>query len=257
MVYSQRKIKNEFITEEKVMVEEIPCLKFLPKSDKEKYPTILYYHGWSSNKEFQRFKANVLASYGYQVLVPDAINHGERNLVAFEKEGVLEKYLLETVHHSIEEVPLLIDYLKDLQETDENRLGVMGTSMGGLISSGVFIQQQIFKTLVVFNGACAWHKLESFDQTEELEKYEEYKDKLAEYDPVKNLDSLNERPLLLLHGDIDTSIPIEAQRYFYEKALDYYNDERKLKFVEVPRMDHYISIGMLESAVVFNKDYLK
>ena len=257
MVYSQRKIKNEFITEKKVAVGEIPCLKFLPNNDKKEYPTLLYYHGWSSNKEFQRFKANIMASYGYQVIVPDAINHGERNPVKFEEERALERYLLETVHHSIKEAPILIDYIKDLKETDQNRIGVMGTSMGGLISSGVFIQQQILKTLVVFNGACAWHKLESFDQTEELEKHKEYKEKLAKYDPVKNLEALNERPLLLLHGDMDTSIPIEAQRYFYEKALDYYNDERKLRFVEIPRMDHYISTGMLENAVAFNKDYLK
>ena len=257
MTYSMRKIKNEFITEEKVMVEGIPCLKFLPKSDKEKYPTLVYYHGWSSNKRFQRFKANVLASYGFQVLVPDAINHGERNPVEFEKEGALEKYLLETVYHSIEEAPILIKYISNLEETDQNRIGVMGTSMGGLISSGVFTQHQIFKTLVVFNGASAWHKLESFDQSEKLEEYKEYKEKLAIYDPVKNLDSLNERPILLLHGDIDTSIPIEVQQYFYDKALNYYNDERKLRLIEIPRMDHYISTGMLENAVAFNKDYLK
>lgn len=257
MVYSQRKLKNEFITEEKVMVEEIPCLKFLPDNDQKEYPTILYYHGWSSNKEFQRFKANIIASYGYQVLVPDAINHGERNTVQFEQEGALERYLLETVHYSIKEVSILIDYIKDLKETDQTRIGVMGTSMGGLISSGVFAQHQIFKTLVVFNGACAWNKLGSFDESEELENYKGYKDKLAEYDPIKNLDSLNERPILLLHGDMDTSIPIEAQQYFYDRALDYYNDEKKLKFIEVPKMDHYISTGMLENAVVFNKDYLK
>lgn len=257
MVYSKKKIKNEFITEKKVRVEEIPCLKFLPNNDKKEYPTLLYYHGWSSNKEFQRFKANVLASYGYQVLVPDTIYHGERNPVQFEAEEALEKYLLEVVHHSIEEAPILIDHIKDLKETDPIRMGVMGTSMGGLISSGVFTQHQIFKTLIVLNGACAWHKLGSFDQAKELEKNNEYKDKLAEYDPVKNLDSLNERPILLLHGDMDTSIPIEAQRYFYNKALDYYNDERKLEFVEVPRMDHYISSGMLQKAIVFNEDYLK
>ncbi|HKL13526.1 MAG TPA: prolyl oligopeptidase family serine peptidase [Halanaerobiales bacterium] len=257
MVYSTRKIDNQFVTEEKIEVGEIPCLRFFPNNFKDKLPTIIYYHGWSSNKEFQRFKANIMAAYGYQVIVPDSIHHGERKPVNHEEEGSLEKYLLKTIVTSIKEAPLLIDYTKGLESTDKDRIGIMGTSMGGFISSGIFVQEQIFKTLVVLNGASAWNKLEAFDQKEHSDQYWNYRNELIKYNPTDHLELLNDRPVLLLHGDSDTSVPIEAQRYFYKKAVKYYDNKNRIELVEVPRMDHYISTGMLENAIAFNEDYLK
>ena len=257
MVYSTRKIDNEFVTEKRIEVGEIPCLQFYPDNSRDKLPTIIYYHGWSSNKEFQRFKANVLASYGYQVVVPDSIHHGERDPIKHEEEGMLEKYLLKTIVTSIEEAPVLINYVKEIEKTDKDRIGIIGTSMGGFISSGIFAQQQILKTLVVLNGACAWHKLEAFDQQEHTDEYWNYRNELVKYNPAEHLDLFNERPVLLLHGDSDTSVPIEGQRYFYKKAVEHYEDKNRIELVEVPRMDHYISTGMWENAIAFNEDYLK
>ena len=257
MVYSTRKLDNKFVKEEKMTVEGIPALRFYPNNNDEKLPTIIYYHGWSSNKEFQRFKANILASYGYQVIVPDANHHGERGPVNYEEEGVLEKYLLKTILNSIEEAPSLISHVKELNKTDVNKIGIMGTSMGGFISSGIFAQNQIFKTLVVFNGACAWHKLEAFDKNEHTDEYWNYREQLDKYNPSDYLAHFNERPVLLLHGEQDSSIPIDVQRYFYKKALEYYEDKNKIELIEVPKMDHYISTGMLENAVAFNEDHLK
>ena len=257
MVYSTRKLDNKYVSEKRVEIEGIPTLKFKPKNSNGKLPTIIYYHGWSSNKEFQRFKANIMASYGYQVIVPDSIHHGERDPVKHEKEGILEQYLLKTILNSIEEAPTLIDYVKDLELTDQDRIGIMGTSMGGFISSGIFTQHQIFKTLVVLNGACAWKKLAAFDTRPHSEQYWNYREELVKYNPADHLDLFKERPVLLLHGDSDSSLPIEAQRYFYKKAVEHYQDKNRIELIEVPNMDHYISTGMLENAIAFNEDYLK
>lgn len=256
MVYSTRKIENDFINEDRFKVNDIPVLRFKPKTKQKKLPTILYYHGWSSNKEFQRFKANIMAMYGYQVIVPDSKFHGERNSIDFNKEDSMEKYLLKTVYSSIKEAPLIIDFIKGLSLTDQDRISVMGTSMGGFISSGLFFEHQLFKSLVVFNGACAWQKVKTFIEENHAERKLEYKEELVKYDPEKNLDMINERPILMLHGDNDTAIPIEVQRYFYKKASEFYNDKNKIRLIEVPRMNHYISLGMLENAISFNKDYL-
>ncbi len=257
MSINEEKLSNIFISEEKLMIEDIACLRFIPKTEQDKLPTLLYYHGWSSNKNYQRFKAGCLAAYGYQVIVPDSIYHGERDMIDHNKDGMLEKYLFETILTSIQEAPIIIEKINNLKETDGSRVGIMGTSMGGFISSGIFVQHDIFKSLVVFNGACAWHKLESFDQKEHNLKYHNYKKELIKYDPAGHLNLLADRPILLLHGDQDSSIPIEAQRYFYKKAEAYYQNENKIMLQEYPGMDHYISTGMLEKAVLFNEKYLK
>ena len=71
-------IKSNYIIEEKVKLKEIPAIIFRPRDAKEPIPTVVFYHGWSSNKETQRMRGFILASVGYQVVIPDAIYHGER-----------------------------------------------------------------------------------------------------------------------------------------------------------------------------------
>lgn len=257
MVYSKRKIENNFVKESKVEIDKIPSLRFRPVNSDHPLPTIIYYHGWSSNKEYQRFKAHIIASYGYQVIVPDCIYHGERNPIDYEKESMLEKYFPEIILNSIKEAPILIDYIKKIKMTDSKKIAIMGTSMGGFISSGIFTKHQIFKTLIVFNGACAWGELLTFDEQKNSDQNWDYQDELVRYNPADNLDQLNNRPILLLHGDSDSLVPIDAQRYFYNKVSGYYEDKDKIELVEVPRMDHYISTGMLEKAIFFNEEHLK
>lgn len=76
MAWSIFQYESEFVTIERIEINNIPCLKFKPKGACGILPTIIYYHGWHSSKEFQRFTATTYACYGYQVIVPDAINLG-------------------------------------------------------------------------------------------------------------------------------------------------------------------------------------
>ncbi|MCF8008617.1 MAG: dienelactone hydrolase family protein [Halanaerobiales bacterium] len=198
MTYPTQKIENDFVLEKKVYIKEIPCLRFLPLDNKKKYPTVVFYHGWSSNKEYQRFKANILATYGYQVIVPDAIFHWEREAVHHQEDGTLEKYFLETVYRSIQEAPVILDYIKKLKKTDKSRVSIMGTSMGGFISSGIFTEYDFYKSLIVFNGSCAWSTLELLSDHKSAKFNSDKKEKLKRYDPELNIDKLKNRPILLL-----------------------------------------------------------
>lgn len=55
-------------------------------------PKVNYYHGWHSSKEYQRFKGTVLAVYGYQVIIADAVYHGERNPIDYNELGAFEMH---------------------------------------------------------------------------------------------------------------------------------------------------------------------
>lgn len=44
-----------------------------------------FYHGWTSTKELQSLRGHILAAYGYDVIIPEAINHGERGLIDYEE----------------------------------------------------------------------------------------------------------------------------------------------------------------------------
>ena len=250
--------ESNFVKIEKIIIKDIPCLLFKPKDKKENHHTIIYYHGWSSNKDFQKFKGTVLASFGFQVIIPDSIYHGDRNPINHNLDGMLEKYFKKTILNSIEESSIIIDYALENLNVESNKIGIMGHSMGGFISSGAFIKNKNLKALVVINGSCAWSKLE--------EKVDKYKDEnntsdvtkeLMKYDPYHNYKDLEHRPVLLVHGEKDDTVPIYSQEVFYEKILNYYKDhKKKLSFLKIPDMTHSVNTTMLENCIHWFKRYL-
>jgi len=82
-------------------------------------------------------------------------------------------------------------------------------------------------------------------------------EELKEFDPLTYKDKFYTRPILMLHGDSDTSVPIDIQRYFYKEVVSLYEDNpEKIKLEESKKMNHHISIRMVESTVMWLDKYL-
>ncbi len=251
-------LDSRYVKEEKLEIDGIPCLKFSPRQTEELLPAILYYHGWSSNKENQRFKAIIMASFGYIVVVPDALHHGERNPIEYNEEN-LEKYFWDIVINSVQESKKLIARMSGNNLIDPDKMGVMGHSMGGFTAAGVFVENKNLNCLVNINGSSAWGDFNRLfiEKNDKAPVSFQDETKLARFDPVNNKEKLNLRPVLLLHGDSDTFVPIDSQRIFYKKIAPLYEQNpEKLKLVEVPAMNHYISTGMLEEGIRWFDKYL-
>ena len=145
-------------------------------------------------------------------------------------------------------------------DADPTRIGVIGNSMGGFTAAGIFTHNPSLKALVVFNGSCSWeifnkrHK-EHFKLTdgEELERFEERVKKL---DPINNLNLLKDRPILLLHGDSDSLVPVESQRIFYSKIKPLYEDKDNIKFIEYHNLNHFVTTNMMEESINWLGKYL-
>lgn len=93
MVWSIFTYENSYITITREGINKVPCLKFKPKGYKGLFPTVINYHGWHSSKEFKRFEALVIASHGYQVIVPDAFHHGDRDPIDHDNSQNVDRYL--------------------------------------------------------------------------------------------------------------------------------------------------------------------
>lgn len=259
MVWKPFEVESQLVTLERIIIGNIPCLRYRPKGISGLLPTVIYYHGWHSSKEYQRFKGTVLAVYGYQVIVPDAIYHGERNPIEYDEPGAFEKYFWDVIFQNTEESQLLIESIIDQYEADPSRIAVMGNSMGGFSASGVFVKNTNLRCMVNTNGSCAWVKVEEiFRKIGNMPPISEERIRmLSSYDPMYNKEKLRNRPILMLHGDRDSSVPIDCQREFFKEMSPLYSgNPERLKFVEVPRMDHYISTGMFEEAIEWLEKYL-
>ena len=81
-------------------------------------------------------------------------------------------------------------------------------------------------------------------------------DKINKLDPMNNLELLKNRPILILHGDSDSVVSIESQRIFYKKAELLYEDKQKIKFIEYPNLNQFVTTNMMEECISWFYRYL-
>ena len=239
----------------------IPCLYIKPNYECEERSMVIYYHGWSSKKENGLFIGKILAFHGYDVIVPDAIYHGERNSLDKYNVEAMKNYFWNVIINTVKEYKKLVLGAAELLGTDKDKVAVMGSSMGGFIASGVFADNKEIKCLVNMNGACAWEKAESIFKELDREGKGAASPKqrrlIAEYDPLSKKKDLYPRPMLMLHGDADTSVSIDIQRYFYEEVKVLYKDmPERLRLLESSNLNHYKTTGMLEESLKWFDMYL-
>lgn len=253
-------LKSDYILEDKISIGDIKALYIRPREELgNNPPSLILYHGWSSSKEAQRMRGIILASMGFQVFIPDAIHHGERGRLEQYNLKNASKYFWETVLSNIEESDKIIDTILSSYGGTKDRIGLIGHSMGGFTSGGVFVRHRDLNSLVVLNGSCNWARSNEIFmdslfkyRKEELEVLEE---ELGAYDPAKNLDSLGNRPILMLHGKADSLVSIEAQEDFYRLIKDNYRDGR-LKYIRYDNLNHFVTTNMMEESIVWFRKHM-
>lgn len=255
MVWSIFPYGNSFITTTKVEINEVPCLKFKPKGYKGLLPTVIYYHGWHSSKEFKRFEALIIASFGYQVIVPDALHHGDRDPIDHDDPQNVNKFLWKIVLQSVKESEKFINHVIKDHAADPSRIAVLGSSMGAISAGGIYVCNPNLKCLIGFNGTFAWEEAIKRNDLPLAEK--KHKDLIECFDPMNNVEKIKDRAILMLHGLDDTSLPIDIQRLFIEKIQSHYTRKPEIiKLVEVSKVNHSLTTGMLERAIMWLKEHL-
>lgn len=258
------KINSPFIEESKIYIDDIPLIRLRPKVDNEKFSTIIFYHGWSSSKESQRIRGYILANLGFQVLLPDSINHGERNPLDYTDPNNMKDFFWPTVLQSMEEFNKIRKYSIEKLHGDGDNIGVSGHSMGGFISSGVFTHKEGAKTAVILNGSCNWNYCNELIANKIGETFHipieddlnKIKEKLIHLDPINHMDRIKDRPILMINGQADNVVPMESQKKFYEKTRKEYSDKRLIDLIVYNNLGHFVTTNMMEDTSIWFKKFL-
>lgn len=240
---------DNLINMENTIVNNIPVTIISPKNFTGNMPVVFFYHGWSSSRNKHLNLGTLLGCNGYLVVIPDSINHGDRGTIDYSdmKTGLTKFW--PTVLNSLKEFPTLLDYIKTAYNIDDNKIGVAGHSMGGMITSGILAHNPIISAAVILNGSGAWA-----DATLDLigSHYKEQKkviDKglteLQPLIPINNIEKFKDTPILILHGEKDTIVPIHSSKLFFDASKEKYDNKDVVSMVTFDRLNHYITEAMI------------
>ncbi|RKQ32612.1 alpha/beta fold hydrolase [Oceanobacillus halophilus] len=246
----------------KEIIGQIPSLMIVDTSKvNEKLPAVCYMHGFTSAKEHNLDLAYLLAEKGFRVILPDSLHHGERDTGLTPVKRSLAFW--EIVIENIKDIQLIKDFLVEKELLLDNRIGVAGTSMGGITTSAALTQYPWIKTSAILMGS---PKISSFakalvDNYRKMidlpisdDMLEQLYDQLKSLDLSSQIEKLNDRPLLFWHGENDTVVPFDHSYSFYEEAKKLYKDKNNIQYIREPKRDHKVSRpAKLETVKWFEK----
>jgi uncharacterized protein len=248
---------------EKLNINGIPSLHIVDKEIASKQlPIVIFVHGFTSAKEHNLHYAYLLAEKGIRVVLPEALFHGERQEGLHQKE--LSFRFWEIVLTTIEELNGVKEYFEAQKLIDIDRIGLAGTSMGGIITFGALTKYNWIHSAVSLMGSPYYQSFASL-QIQEMKKrgihlpiseVEQKKliEQLKYYDLSLQPEKLGKRPLLLWHGKFDQVVPFEYSSQFYDTIK---NKEYKVEFLADEKAGHQVSREGLLRTIDWFETHLK
>jgi len=192
----------------------------------EKAPAIAMFHGFTGNKsEAHRLFVHVaraICNAGFIVLRFDFRGSGD-------SDGEFEDM---TVPGEVSDSARALDFLSSLDIVDQKKIGVIGLSVGGRVAAILASKDRRVKFVILYSAALTPLKekfLEDLEK-ESLKKLERGEAvhigrgwylKKAFFEtvdspvPLEVLDKIKV-PILIIHGDSDTVVPLDGARKGYE-----------------------------------------
>lgn len=210
---------------------------------KKKYPVLVYYYGGTTptDRSFEmNYPLNLYAAKGYVVYTINpsgAIGYGQE----FSARHV-NAWGIKTADEIIRGTQL---FCRTHNFADSTRVGCMGASYGGFMTQFLQTKTKIFKAAISHAGisALASYWGEGFwgytySGGASANSYPWNNEKLyTEQSPLYRADKIN-TPLLLLHGTVDTNVPIgeSIQMYTALKILG-----KEVEFIRIEGENHSVA----------------
>lgn len=205
----------------------IPLLHVFDEEMHADTPVVIFLHGFLSAKEHNLHYAYQLVEQGVRVILPDAYLHGERTTNLTEVEMNLNFWKI--VLKSIEDVHTIYQELKINGLFNRDNIGIAGTSMGGIVTSGCLAIYPWIKTAGICMGTTSFTKLAQYQvevfKAKGIEfpmtqaQQEAMLAMLSQYNLEQHMEHLKNRPTIFWHGQKDSVVPYRMSREFYEQLL--------------------------------------
>ena len=201
------------------------CRSYLPKDyDKsKKWPLVVYLHGYNQqNPEIYNWwsadKRHDAISDRYNMIYIEPHGRGNTQYLGIGDRDVMK----------------CIEMAKEKFNVDEDRIYLMGSSMGGFGTWNVATRHpELFAAIAPIYGGEDYHVTISEENLKKMSDWEIFlNDKSSS---TAQLESLNNMPILVSHGDNDQAVNVNLSRYLV-RMLQRWNYD--VKYIEMPGMGH-------------------
>lgn len=194
---------------------------FIPPGTQGDGATLIFVHGHSANREEFLDEALMLSRYGYGALLIDLRNHGQ-------SEGSITTL----GYAEVEDVRAAMDYVLTRPETNPERIGLVGHSMGGatVIQAAARMPQvraviahSAYASLTdVVKQSTQIYGLPTFPFAPLIVWFGELESgiKAQEVRPIDDVAQIAPRAVLFIHGEQDTSIHVSNSLKLYQAARE-------------------------------------
>ncbi len=238
----------------KRIIGTIPVLEVVPQEQVyQALPLVIYYHGWQTSKELVLTQARKIANEGVRVVLPDAMNHGERKT---DKSTIPSLTFWQSIHTNLFEFESIVAYFQRLDVTN-GKIGVGGVSMGGMTTCALLTHHPEIQAAACIMGSpdlqAYKDRLQGHARMFQLFLPKDYQDLLGwtdAYDLAQQPQKRGNRPLLFWHGTADEKIPISHVERFVLQ-----NPSEQITFVK-EREKHLVKGTTMELVASFFKEHL-
>jgi len=209
--------------------ERVPALLAVPAEAKSPLPCVVLMHGLGGSKDGMKPFWVELTKAGYACFAIDAKFHGERPKGPGGQALLLYPYSgRDALAQTVVDLRRGLDFLQTRDEIDTKRIGYAGVSMGAILGSITAGVDDRIAAVVLIVGGGDWNVL--------LEKSllslagdKNLKDKtvrapvvtaLDPLDPVHWVGRISPRPVLMINGDLDNIVPVEANKALHAAAKE-------------------------------------
>lgn len=234
------------------IVADIPCFE-IAVAGEEPLAELVLYHGWGSNAEKQRFRGQLLAAFGYRVIVPEIPGHGVRGALAYDgPQAALDflRVLLQSIGECVELAQALFH--------PGRAHFLVGHSLGGMIALGALTPlARALNGVVAMNSTANWA-----DATAALagvfhdggatldalasDEGEKLRSALDAFDPARWSARGITTPVLLTNGSLDQTLPTSLNADFLTQQ-----QLPQVRQVVIEDAGHVVTDSALREVVAF------
>ena len=188
---------------------------------------VLCFHGLTSSKDDWLHELAKIARRGFLVVGVDNVGHGERRYADFDtrfNDAKPEFYsnFLDAVERTARDLPPLLDALTEAGLLVENRVGILGVSMGGYIAYRAVALEPRIRAVVTIVASPEW-----------LEHPQS---------PHRDLEAFAKVKLLSQTAGKDEVVPSRYARAFHERLKEAYADyDERFAYIDYPDSNHQLN----------------